>query len=65
MGVWSLHIFQLLNLNGGLGVEPPAFGDLEDLLAKSILRHVSDEILNKRPSKLVHYCTFLYLNVAF
>jgi len=34
MAVGSLHILQSLNLNGGLGVEAPVFGDLGDLLPK-------------------------------
>jgi len=34
MGIGSLHIFYSLNLNGGQGAKPPAFGDFGDTLPK-------------------------------
>jgi len=35
MGLGSLHIFYLLNLNGGLKAEPSAFGDFGDTLCQN------------------------------
>jgi len=46
--IGSLHILYSLNLNGGLGSEPPECSDFRDKLPKeSIFRHVSAEILPK------------------